>query len=108
MQGLGHTLGEAMAYDSEGQLLNNTLLEYRPTMMEDTPDEFQALIVENGDGVGAFGSKGMGQINAACTAPAVTTAIARATGVYMNELPITPYKLWEALQRKPNKTMGIP
>lgn len=100
MQALGHTLGEEMLYDPEGQLINSTLMDYRVTMVEDTPDQFEALLVENGDGVGAFGSRGIGQVHTAVIAPAVTNAIAQLTGVYMHELPITPYRLWEALQKR--------
>ena len=99
MQALGHTLGEEMLYDSEGQLLNSTLMDYRVTMAEDTPDRFEAMLVENEDGVGAFGSRGMGQVHTAVMAPAVTHAVAQLTGVYMHELPMTPHRVWEALRK---------
>ena len=98
-QALGHTLGEEMLFDSEGQLTNSTLMDYRVTMVEDTPDEFEPILVENEDGVGPFGSRGMGQVHTAVIAPAVTSAIAQLTGVYMHELPITPHSLWEAMQQ---------
>ena len=100
MQALGHTFGEEMVCDVEGQLLNSTLMDYRPTMMEDVPDNFEAVLVEKGDGVGAFGSRGMGQAHLSAMAPAVTSAIGRLTGVYMHQLPITPQRLWEALQKE--------
>src|SRR5262249_32587049 len=54
MQALGHTLGEEMRFDADGQPLNDTLMEYRPPRVEDVPDDFQAVLVENGDGPGAF------------------------------------------------------
>ena len=99
MQALGHTLGWEILYDSEGQLLNSTLMDYRVTMAEDTPDRFEAMLVENEDGVGAFGSRGMGQVHTAVMAPAVTHAVAQLTGVYMHELPMTPHRVWEALRK---------
>jgi len=103
MQALGHTLGEEMLYDPEGQLLSSTLMDYRVTLVEDTPDQFEAILVENEDGVGAFGSRGIGQVHTAVIAPAVTNAIAQLTGVYLHELPITPHSLWTALHHRGTK-----
>ncbi|MCL0044478.1 molybdopterin-dependent oxidoreductase, partial [Dehalococcoidia bacterium] len=99
MQGLGHTIREQMLYDSQGQLVNGSPLDYRVVMMQDVPDQLESIIIENADGPGAFGTKGLGEGSIAPIAPAITSAIGRLTGVYMHELPITPQRLWEALQR---------
>jgi len=99
IQGLGHTLGEEMRYDEEGQLLNSSLMEYRPVMMADIADDFRTILVENQDGPGAFGSRGMGQVHTGAIAPTVASALAQLTGVYICDLPLTPSKVWEALQK---------
>src|SRR5205085_8842924 len=59
MQGLGNALFEEMVFE-DGQLLNDTLLEYRVPSFEDVPDEMSCVIVENEDGPGPFGAKGCG------------------------------------------------
>ena len=54
-------------------------------------------MVENGDGPGPFGSKGMAQTSIVVVAPAIANAIYDATGVRIQDLPITPEKVLKAL-----------
>src|SRR5262249_49536169 len=60
MQGIGHTLFEKMLYEG-GQLLNANLVDYRVPRAEDLPAELSCRFVENGDGAGPFGAKGVGE-----------------------------------------------
>jgi carbon-monoxide dehydrogenase large subunit len=46
-----------------------------------------------------FGAKGVGEVSLFGVAPAIANAIARATGVRINELPITAEKVLEQLKR---------
>ncbi|MGH7267993.1 MAG: hypothetical protein ACREMB_24515 [Candidatus Rokuibacteriota bacterium] len=55
------------------------------------------LEVENGGGPGPYGAKGIGESGLLPTAPAVATAIARATGVRITDLPMTPGRVWRAI-----------
>src|SRR5207237_355296 len=57
MQGLGNALFEELIFE-DGQLQNDTLLDYRVPSFEDLPDEMTCVIVENEDGPGPFGAKG--------------------------------------------------
>jgi CO/xanthine dehydrogenase Mo-binding subunit len=98
MMGLGHTLFEEMAYSETGSLLNPTMLEYRVPLVTDLPDVVETILVENADGTGPWGAKGMGEGGGIPVAPAVANAIARATGVRMRELPLTPERVWRALR----------
>ncbi|MGH8697365.1 MAG: molybdopterin cofactor-binding domain-containing protein, partial [Burkholderiales bacterium] len=98
MMGLGHTLFEEMVYSESGSLLNPTILEYRVPLVTDVPDAMETVLVENGDGVGPFGAKGMGEGGGIPVAPAVANAIARATGVRIRDLPLTPERVWRALR----------
>ena len=96
MQGLGNALFEELVFE-DGQLLNDTLLDYRVPSTEDLPDEMTCVIVENGDGPGPFGAKGCGEGALAAVPAAVVNALADA-GVPMRELPLTPERVWRRIQ----------
>ena len=97
MQGIGHTFFEQLIYDN-GQLLNPNLIDYRVPSFSDVPDEFHTVLVENGDGPGPFGVRGMAEGGILSVAPSVCNAIERATGVRIRELPLTPERVWRALR----------
>ncbi|HTM07126.1 MAG TPA: xanthine dehydrogenase family protein molybdopterin-binding subunit [Verrucomicrobiae bacterium] len=97
--GLGHTLFEQMVYE-DGQLLNPNLVDYRVPNFDDLPQEFDSFLIENENGPGPFGAKGMGEGGLLPVASAIANAIARAIGVRFYELPITPEKVWRALEAK--------
>ena len=96
IMGLGSTFYEEMVY-SDGQLLNGTGLDYRLPLLEDMPPEWHSLMIENGDGPGPFGSKGMAQTSIVVIAPAVGNAIFDAIGTRIHDLPITPEKVLRSL-----------
>ncbi len=98
VMGLGHTLFEEMVYSDSGSLLNPTILEYRVPAVTDLPDRVETILVENGDGAGPFGAKGMGEGGGLPVAPAVANAVFRATGVRIRDLPMTPERVWRALR----------
>lgn len=98
VMGLGHALFEEMVYSESGSLLNASMIEYRVPLVTDLPEAFSAVLVENGDGVGPFGAKGMGEGGGLPVAPAIANAVARATGVRIRELPLTPERVWAALE----------
>jgi CO/xanthine dehydrogenase Mo-binding subunit len=96
MMGIGHTLFEQMVYDG-GQLLNPSLVDYRVPVMADLPATYESILVENGDGPGPYGAKGIGESGLLPTAPAIANAIAQATGARLTDLPLTPERVWRAL-----------
>jgi len=94
--GLGYALTEEMLYD-EGRLTTPSFSEYlMPTSM-DMP-HVEAIILESRSGLGPFGSKGIGEPSMTPVAPAVANAIADAIGVRVFEMPITPERIWRALE----------
>ena len=102
VQGLGHTLMEHYIYDERGRIRNLGAIDYRiPTSM-DLPLEFISATVENADGPGPYGSKGMSEGALLCVAPAVAAAVRDATGVVIRDLPLTPERVWQALQERSN------
>ena len=50
--------------------------------------------------MGPFGNKALGEPPVISVAPAIRNAILNATGVAMNELPMTPQRLVEAFREK--------
>ena len=97
MQGLGHTLFEEMIYE-DGQLLNPNLIDYRVPSFDDVPDHLETVMIENRDGPGPFGAKGMGEGGIVSAAPSVANALFEATGVRIKDLPLTPERVWRALR----------
>jgi CO/xanthine dehydrogenase Mo-binding subunit len=104
MMGIGHTLFEQMVYDANGTLLNPSLVDYRVPGFGDMPEEFHTVLVENGDGPGPYGVRGMGEGGLLSVAPAVANALAHATGVRVCDLPLTPERVWRALRERPPST----
>ena len=97
MMGVGHTLFEQMIYEG-GQLVNGNLVDYRVPSFSNLPRDFRTVLVENGDGLGPYGSRGMGEGGIFSVAPAITGALARATGAQLFDLPLTPERVWRALK----------
>ena len=97
IQGLGHTLFESLVYE-QGQPLNANLVDYRVPRFTDLPRQFDSVLIENRDGPGPYGAKGMGESGIVSVAPAVGNALCNATGVRIRALPLTPERVWRALR----------
>ena len=102
MQGIGHTFFEELIYEN-GQLINPNLVDYKVPTFDDVPEEFHTVLVENGDGPGPFGVRGMAEGGILSVAPSVCNAIDRATGVRIKDLPLTPERVWRALRTAAKK-----
>lgn len=97
VQGMGPALFEELVYDGE-ELANGSPLLYRVPRFKDIPQRMCSSLIENGDGVGPYGSKGAGEGAISATAPAVAAAVAAATGAErIRRLPLTPERVWRAM-----------
>jgi CO/xanthine dehydrogenase Mo-binding subunit len=97
IMGLGHTLMEHYIFDGAGRIRNLGAIDYRiPTSM-DLPLELHSEAIENEDGPGPYGSKGMSEGALLSVAPAVAAAVRDATGAVIRDLPLTPERVWRAL-----------
>jgi CO/xanthine dehydrogenase Mo-binding subunit len=106
MNAIGHSLLEEMIYE-DGQLLNPNLVDYRVPAFADLPKDFETILVENHNGPGPFGSKGTGEGGLLPVAPAIGNAVYRASGVRFHELPLTPERVWRALQAVPRSRLKV-
>ncbi|MCH8873408.1 molybdopterin-dependent oxidoreductase [candidate division KSB1 bacterium] len=102
--GLGQVLCEEMPY-LKGAIQGPNFLDYRTLTPMQMP-EVDVIIVESNDPEGPFGAKEAGEGPLLPILPAVANAIYDAVGVRMYSLPITPDKLWKAVQRQ--MTAGAP
>jgi len=98
IMGLGHTLMEHYIFDDSGRIRNLGAIDYRIPTSLDLPVELRSEMVENSDGPGPYGAKGMSEGALLCVAPAVAAAVRDATGVAIRDLPLTPERVWRALQ----------
>jgi CO/xanthine dehydrogenase Mo-binding subunit len=98
IMGLGHTLMEHYILDDAGRIRNLGAIDYRiPTSM-DLPIRMDSDTIEGEDGPGPYGAKGMSEGALLCVAPAVAAAVQDATGVVIRDLPLTPERVWRAIQ----------
>lgn len=96
-QGLGWALFENMVYDENGQLLTSNLMDYALPHSVDAPN-IEVVLVEIPSDLGPFGAKGVGEPPVVPVGATITNAICDAVGVRMTQLPITPERLFLALQ----------
>ena len=98
IMGLGHTLMEHYIFDEEGRVRNVGAIDYRIVTSMDLPLELHSESIENADGPGPYGIKGVSEGSLLVTAPAVGAAVREATGTVIRDLPLTPQRVWEAMQ----------
>jgi CO/xanthine dehydrogenase Mo-binding subunit len=95
-QGFGWALLEQLAYDGDGQLRTGSFVEYAmPTIDRVPPIDVEIVEVPAPDG--PYGAKGVGEPPVIAVPAAVANAIAAAVGVRLRDLPITPERVWRAL-----------
>lgn len=101
-QGFGAALSEELRYDPEtGQLLNGTMLDYFVPTSVDLP-RFELDHTSVPSPVTPFGIRGVGESGTippgATVANAICDALAE-VGVELTELPMTPERVWRAIQQ---------
>ena len=88
VQGIGMTLYENIQYTDKGQMMNNSLMQYKiPTRLD--MGKIRVEFAPSHEETGPFGAKSIGEVVINTPLPAITHAIANATGLWFNELPIT-------------------
>jgi 4-hydroxybenzoyl-CoA reductase subunit alpha len=98
MMGMGEALMEEIKYDECGRIINSNLAEYKIPTSVDVPP-LDSIIVESHEPHGPFGAKEVGEGAIMPTIPAILNAIYDATGVRINELPVTPERIRTALRK---------
>jgi len=93
--GMGQAMTEEAGYH-DGLLVTANMLDYRVPTIQDSPP-IEVGIVESNDPHGPFGAKEAGEGSLAAFLPALTNAIADATGLRFNNLPVTPDRVFAGI-----------
>jgi CO/xanthine dehydrogenase Mo-binding subunit len=95
--GLGYALLEDVQIVN-GVTVTPSFAEYLLPTASDIPAT-KAIILESGTGLGPFGAKGIGEPSLTPVAPAIANAVANAIGARVPQLPLTPERVLEAIDR---------
>ena len=94
VMGIGAGLYEQLQIDPDsGYIYNNDLLDYKIPTAADVPD-IGCEFVETFEPTSGYGNKSLGEPPIISPPPAIRNAIWDATGVKIDELPMTPHVLY--------------
>lgn len=96
-QGVGQAMIEQTVYDSDGQLLSGSYMDYAMPRAHNFPT-FKVDTTETKCPSNPLGIKGCGEAGAIAAPAAVMNAITDALGTENIEMPATPLAVWRALQ----------
>jgi len=82
----------------EGHVLTPYLSNYLIPTVLDVPDRVQSVILEYPDPIGPWGARGMAEMPFLPFAPAIVAALHDATGVWINDIPLTPERVMKRLR----------
>jgi carbon-monoxide dehydrogenase large subunit len=96
-QGIGQALLEGAIYDSSGQLVTASFMDYTMPRADDLPS-FKLSHTPTLCPSNPLGVKGCGEAGAIGSSAAVINAITDAIGNNRLEMPATPDRVWHAIQ----------
>ena len=99
VQGIGWALNEEYIYDGDGRMSNPGFLDYRVPVASDVP-MIEPIIVEVPNPNHPYGVKGVGEVSICPPMAAIANAVADAIDRRMQELPMSPPKILEALDHR--------
>ncbi|MBK9208376.1 MAG: molybdopterin-dependent oxidoreductase [Anaerolineales bacterium] len=97
-QALGYAVCEEMRYDDKGRAIERDFDRYHIFRADEMP-ELETIFVETFEPSHPFGVKAVAEIPMDGVAPAVGNAILDAVGINVDDNPVTPEKVWRALQK---------
>jgi len=98
--GVAQSLGWALMeryIQKDGRAVTQHLSTYLIPTVLDVAEVVEPVILEHPDPQNPLGLRGMAEMPFIPTAPAIAAAIHAATGVWIDELPYTPERVWKAL-----------
>lgn len=97
-QALGYAINEEMRYDEKGNALERDFDRYHIFRADEMP-ELETIFVETFEPSHPFGVKAVAEIPMDGVAPAVGNAVLDAIGVNVDEIPLTPERVWKAIRQ---------
>ena len=107
-QGAGQVLLEQAVYDSEGQILTGSFMDYAMPRADDFPFFKSSTYTDAPCLTNPLGAKGVGEIGVVGSIPAIANAILDALwerGVRTFDMPAFPQKIWKLLQKQSRETI---
>ena len=99
VQGIGMALSENVTYDEKGRIAENNFFQYKiPTRLD--MGKLQVEFEASYEPTGPYGAKSIGEVVINTPSPAIAQAVARATGVWHRQLPITPEKVLMGMENE--------
>jgi CO/xanthine dehydrogenase Mo-binding subunit len=99
VQAQGYALMENLISE-KGRILNPYLSTYLIPTVLDVPVDVKSVILEYPDPRGPWGVRGMAEMPFLPLAPAIVAAVHDATGVWIDQLPLTPERVVAALREQ--------
>jgi carbon-monoxide dehydrogenase large subunit len=97
-QGIGGALYERLVYDSAGQLLNASFMDFLMPFASEIPD-VETDHLETPSPLNPLGIKGAGEAGTIPGTAVIASAIEDAEGFPITRMPISPSELWDLRQR---------
>lgn len=98
-QAQGGALSERLSIVG-GRIANPRFSEYLIPAIGDVPEEVEIHLLEHADPSGPWGARGLGEMPFLPLAAAITAALFDATGVWFDEIPVTPERVYAALNQR--------
>ncbi|CAN5746777.1 molybdopterin-dependent oxidoreductase [soil metagenome] len=95
-QGIGGAFFERMAYDQEGQLQNASFMDFLIPYATEVPS-VEMCHTETPSPSNPLGIKGVGEAGVIPASATIANAVSDAIGVPIDEMPLSPLKLYEIL-----------
>jgi CO/xanthine dehydrogenase Mo-binding subunit len=100
IMGMSIALYEKIKFDEQGNILNPNFTGYYIARAKDIPESFSCSFVETPQFDGPMGARGIGELSMISVASAISNAIFLATGVKINNLPMSPEDVWKEICRQ--------
>lgn len=81
----------------DGEVITDKLSTYLIPTVLDIPEKVVSYILEHPDPIGPFGARGMGEMPYLPFVPAVTDAVHSATGIWFDDFPLIPERVYRAI-----------
>jgi carbon-monoxide dehydrogenase large subunit len=108
-QGIAQALFEEAIYDSDGNLMTGTLVDYTLPTAADLP----TIVTDRTESPAPdhpLGTKGVGEAGTIASTPAVVNAVVdalRPRGINDIEMPCTPERVWRAANQGSSAALGV-
>ena len=99
VQSIGWGTNEEMLFDSSGELINVSFLNYAIPRADDVPN-IDVILLENLSIHGNYGIRGVGEPPITAGLAAIANAVKNAIGIRLTELPLNSERIWMKINEK--------